>query len=302
MNTAQGVAACIICYDPDAVVPKVLEAARRQVSDVFVIDNDSAQKNREWLTEVRDDRHVIVLENAENRGVAGALNQAAAMALDRGFKWLLLLDQDSIPPSNLVERLMTAAGDAVHSGQIAVLCPVSISSDGAIPAVKAAAVMRAVDFAMNAGSIVRLEAWKDVSGYDEGLFIDYVDCDFCFKCRQSGWTIVEVQDVVMVHAAGRPTRHRFLWERPLTSNHSALRRYYITRNRIILYRRYWHFAPLWVIRRVYHDIKEVAALVLLESDRRLKVPAIQAGVVDGLRGITGQALPERSSYLEGKDS
>lgn len=301
MNTAQGVAACIISYNPDAVAFRVLEAARRQVSDVFIIDNGSAQKNRGWLAEVRDGRHVIVVDNGENRGVAGGLNQAAALALDRGFKWLLLLDQDSIPPSDLVEQLMSGAGDGVHSERIAVLCPVSISPDGPMPTVKAPAVMQAVDSAMNAGSIIRLEAWKDVSGYDEGLFIDYVDCDFCFKCRQNGWTIMEAQNVIMVHAAGSPTRHRFLWKHPLTSNHSALRRYYITRNRIILYRRYWHFAPLWIMRRMYYDLKEAMSLVLFESDRRSKVTAMRAGIVDGLRGATGKALPERSGCLERKD-
>jgi rhamnosyltransferase len=99
----------------------------------------------------------------------------------------------------------------------------------------------------------------------------------------------------MVHSPGSPTRHRFLWKRPITSNHSALRRYYVARNRILLYRRYWRFDAGWVLRDGYHAVKEILALAMFESGRREKLNAIGIGVVDGCRGVTGKT--ERTHFV-----
>jgi len=146
---------------------------------------------------------------------------------------------------------------------------------------------------MSAGSIVRLAAWEAVGGYDDDFFLDYVDHDFCFRCRQHDWEVVQVCGAVMVHSPGSPTSHRFLWKRPMTSNHSALRRYYITRNRILFYRKYWRFDTSWILQDIYRAIKEIIGVVLFESDRREKLNAITVGVVDGFRGLSGKTQRKR---------
>jgi rhamnosyltransferase len=283
------VAICIVSFNPDSEILDVLEAAARQSPSVFVIDNNSCGITRQRLARACRQLHATLIVNSENRGVAGALNQAAELAMNQGYGWMLILDQDSVPPANLVAMLMSEAGNASVGGEVAILCPLTVDSDWKQRQLRTGTPsLRPVESAWNAGSIIRLAAWKAVQGYDEGLFVDYVDHDFCFKCRQNGWKIVQAQDVVMIHSPGNPTRHRLLWKRPLTSNHSALRRYYIARNRILFYRRYWHFAPRWIAHDVYCFAKEVVAMIIYESDRLSKFEAVRGGIIDGLRGINGQ--------------
>ena len=282
------VAACIVSFNPGPELRLALCSVLPQVSTVFVIDNASSKESEVALTGLCAELGVALIANKDNIGVAGACNQAATMAISRGYEWMLLMDQDSLAPVGLVQRLMRSADKWGGAHLPAVLCPLSIASDpsGHRSAVPDADVV--VDCCMNAGSIVRLAAWEAVGGYDEDFFVDYVDFDFCFRCRQHGWEVVQVCGAVMVHSAGSPTRHRLLWKRPLVSNHSALRRYYIARNRILFYRKHWHFDTRWVLCDGCNAIKEVVLIVLFETNRREKLNAIIVGVADGCRGITGR--------------
>ena len=284
----RSVAACIVSYNPGPEARLTLCSVLPQVSKVFVIDNASDRESGLALTGLCAELSVALIANKDNIGIAGAYNQAADMAISQGYEWILLMDQDTVAPVGLVQRLMRSADKWGGAHLPAVLCPLSIASDpfghrSAVPDTDVA-----VDCCMNAGSIVRLAAWKAVGGYDENFFVDYVDIEFCFRCRQHGWEVVQVGGATMVHSAGNPIRHRFLWKRPATSNHSALRRYYVTRNRILFYRKYWCFDTNWILQDIYRTIKEIILLVLFESDRREKLNAMTVGVVDGCRGITGR--------------
>ena len=285
---ARNVAACIISFNPNLDIRLTLCSVLPQVSAVFVIDNASKPESEVALAGLCAEFGVVLIVNKDNIGVAGAYNQAATLAISQGYEWLLLMDQDAVAPVGLVQQLMRGIDRWGGTRLPAVLCPLSIGSDPTGRQSVAPDADVAVDFCMNAGSVVRLAAWEAIGGYDEGFFLDYVDYDFCFRCRQHGWEVVQVCGAVMVHSAGSPTRHRLLWKRPLVSNHSALRRYYITRNRILFYRKHWHFDTRWVLCDGCNAIKEVVLIVLFETNRREKLNAIGMGVVDGCRGITGR--------------
>jgi len=289
------VAACIVAYNPGPEMQLTVCSVLPQVSKVFVIDNASSRESGVVLSELCAELGVVLTVNKENIGVAGAYNQAASMAISQGYEWMLLLDQDSVAPVGLVERLMRGIDRRERSPLPAVLCPLSIRSDpsrhqSAVPDADVA-----VDSCMNAGSIVRLAAWKSVGGYDEDFFMDYADHEFCFRCRDHGWGIVQVGGAVMVHTGGSPTWHRFLWRRFVTSNHSSLRRYYITRNQILFYRKYWRSDTRWVLRDACYAVIRAVFVVLLESNKREKVNAIGAGIVDGFRGVSGKT--ERAHFV-----
>ena len=284
----RSVAACIVSYNPGPEVRLALCSVLPQVSKVFVIDNASKPESEVVLTGLCAEFGVALIANKDNIGVAGAYNQAASMAISQGYEWILLMDQDAVAPVGLVQQLMRGVDRWGGTRLPAVLCPLSIGSSPSGHQSVVPDIDVAVGACINAGSIVKLAAWEAVGGYDEDFFVDYVDFDFCFRCRQHGWEVVQVGGAVMVHSPGSPTSHRFLWKRPMTSNQSALRRYYITRNRILFYRKYWRFDARWVLGNVCNAVKEVVLVVLFESSKREKLNAIIVGVADGCRGITGR--------------
>ena len=284
----RSVAACIVSYNPGPEARLTLCSVLPQVSKVFVIDNASKPESEVTLTGLCAEFGIALIANKDNIGVAGAFNEAASMAISQGYEWMLLMDQDAVAPVGLVQQLMRGVDRWGGTRLPAVLCPLSIGSDPSGHQSVVPDADTAVGACMSAGSMVRLAAWKAVGGYDESFFVDYVDHDFCFRCRQHGWEVVQVCGAVMVHSPGSPIRHRFLWKRPATSNRSALRGYYMARNRILFYRKYWRFDTRWVLRDVCNAVIEVVLVVLFESSKREKLNAIGVGVLDGCRGITGR--------------
>jgi rhamnosyltransferase len=277
------VAACVISYNPDLVILKVVEAATQQAGEVLVIDNNSSPETGEWLAQACDELHATVIRNAENRGVAGALNQAAELALSQGFAWMLILDQDSVPPAALVEQLMTALQGSPIAEQTAVVCPRIVKVGRRVSGATSRAPLKVVYSAWNAGSVIRLAAWKSVGGYDERLFVDYVDHDFCLRCRQKGWKTVQVMGAIMRHSPGSPTIHRLLGKQLTASNHSVERRYSIARNRTVCYRRYWRSSPGWIAHDIGATTKDVLVILFFESHRWRKIAASVRGAIAGLR-------------------
>lgn len=283
MSNPGGVAACVMSYNPDSVVLKVVGAAAQQTDQVLVIDNKSSPEIWAWLGQACDDMHVTVVRNTENRGVAGALNQAAELAMSRGFAWMLILDQDSVPPPALVEQLMTALRDSPVAERAAVVCPHILKIGRRVSGAISGTPLRVVYSAWNAGSIIRLAAWKAVGGYDERLFVDYVDHDFCLRCRREGWKTVQVTGTLMAHSPGSPAIHRLLGRQLTASNHSVERRYSIARNRVVCYRRYWRSSPGWIAHDLGATTKDVLVILLFESHRWQKIVATVRGAIAGLR-------------------
>jgi rhamnosyltransferase len=71
------------------------------------------------------------------------------------------------------------------------------------------------------------------------------------------------------------------------TNHSATRRYYITRNRLHVWREYVRHEPAYVMVDMLNSLKELAKLVLFEDDRANKLRSVMHGVSDALRGRSG---------------
>jgi rhamnosyltransferase len=70
--------------------------------------------------------------------------------------------------------------------------------------------------------------------------------------------------------------------------HTAWRYYYIVRNRLVLYRRYFTTFPRWTLHDARWLVLEFGRIVILENGRRQKLYAVFQGLRDGLRGNTGR--------------
>jgi rhamnosyltransferase len=139
---------------------------------------------------------------------------------------------------------------------------------------------REVRTAITSGSLVRVAVFGAVGLFDDALFIDSVDHDFCLRCRRRGLLVIESRDQVLEHAIGQATVDRLLWREVTPAHHSPMRRYYITRNSLEMCRRYLFTDFIWTAEQLYLLGVGALAMLFLEDQRRAKTWAMLRGVRD----------------------
>jgi rhamnosyltransferase len=89
--------------------------------------------------------------------------------------------------------------------------------------------------------------------------------------------LLQSKTLLIEHAIGSLTKHRFLWRTVHCSNHSATRRYYITRNQLEFYSRSLFFEPRLALWGFANLALRSALTLLYETDRAAKAGAIARG-------------------------
>ena len=115
--------AVIVTYHPALdVLGELVDRLASQVEMVLIVDNGSDEDLTTWnaLRQLQAQaQHIIALN--ENRGIAAAQNAGIAWAKQQGATHILLMDQDSLPASNMVEKLHDALAsqpEAASAGPI----------------------------------------------------------------------------------------------------------------------------------------------------------------------------------------
>ncbi|MBQ7497088.1 MAG: glycosyltransferase [Selenomonas sp.] len=218
----------------------------------------------------------------DNRGIAWPLNYVL-QALGQMDGWVLTLDQDSFfAPGVLACYIKTAESFLATDENVALFAP--DWGGGALQPQGDGNSIEYVSKAITSGSLVCLEAARSVGGYNEELFIDEVDYDLCYRLRRHGYHIARINTVVLEHHVGKTERHHLLWMHPVVYHHPALRKYYITRNRIYIQR---HYPELfWESLRL--NVRMFFLVLLFEDDKLSKVLMMLRGLWDGLRGRMGK--------------
>ncbi|HJQ22294.1 MAG TPA: glycosyltransferase family 2 protein [Blastocatellia bacterium] len=285
------VCAVIITYNGGAVVAATVNAVFDQVDYLIIVDNHSdalTVRHLKALSQQRSDK-LMVVYNDTNRGLAAALNQGIRLALERRCDWILTLDQDSFAEARMVAQMLEAYNCAADQPSIAIIAPRSVLiADGQARMSPDTAAEPAVEVNLihTSGNLVKAEVFKRVGWFREDYFIDQVDYEFCFRVRKAGFRILISRDAVMRHRLGDLKSARFFGKRVFHSNYSAIRRYYITRNGIILSReiRDWRFLKSHVLLVAKESLK----VLLYEDQKWEKSRLTLKGLKDGLAGKLGR--------------
>lgn len=277
--------AVVTTFHPEPGLRGRMELLSREVDRILMVDNGSREPGRTEVQSLAELPNVDEVWNGENRGLANALNQGLEWASARGAMWALLLDQDSQPEPGIVAaatRVLETAGP----GMVAVVGSGIVGTDdrGFVPS-GGWLEERAV---ITSGAFISIEAWRAIGGFRSDFFVDYVDIEFCLRARAHGYRVLRSLTPTLRHAIGRPVRHRLPWRTVTATHHDRARRYSITRNRMLVWRRYWRREPGFVIADAWAFTKELVKVVLFEDDRVRKARAIGAGTRDAfLRRTVG---------------
>jgi rhamnosyltransferase len=280
------VSAVIVAYYPDPdTLRRVAAAITPQVNGVLIVANDGGA----WTFSLPQE--VTLAKQAANIGLGAAYNLAAQWALSHGATHLLLLDQDSVPAPGMVEKLREAFK---QPGAVAASGPLWRDSrtgeDGFFVRFARWGTRRyrpaigevvPVDFLISSGLLVALDALADIGPFDEKLFIEHVDSDWALRARAKGYRLYGIADARLDHAFGEATA----WPLGLRRRvfvYPPERNYYLLRNSIVMWRRY--YVP-W--RWVFHDLRRTGALMLIYAfcipPRPQRLSAMFRAVRDGVK-------------------
>jgi rhamnosyltransferase len=242
------VLAVVVTFNPElSVLHKMLLEFKRQNVKVLIVDNGSSIPFVHDLSiNIADDfvNHTLL---ADNLGIAFAHNIGIEYAKKSGFKYVLLMDQDSVPYERMVHALFEQAEKLEKFGSIG---PRYIDERQNNPppfmqiiglklvrhACSTDVDVVPVDYLISSGSLISLATLDVVGGMREDLFIDYVDIEWGLRAKTMGYQSYGVCGAKMSHSLGENPVRFFKKVIPL---HSPLRHYYHFRNAVLLYKSQW---------------------------------------------------------------
>jgi rhamnosyltransferase len=288
LSTPPLIAGVVVLYRPSADVLENIRSYIGQVGVLYAVDN-TGDPDMSFVSELERIPGTRYLPNGRNLGVATALNIGARRAIDDGYEWLLTMDQDSTATPGMVATMLACLS---HPGaeSVGIVSPVHVQVGGAPLETRGRCTV--VLKAMTSGNLVRLSAYAAVGPFMDELFIDQVDNEFCLRLRTAGFAVVEAGEAALAHRVGDVRRHKF--PVPMhTSNHSPVRRYYITRNRFYVGRMYRAQFPEYRRFELGELAKDVLKILLHERQKLLKLHMMVLGFLDYRKGKLGPYLSRK---------
>lgn len=290
------ICAVVITYHPDATLFERMTHVRSQVGRLIVVDNHSEISEIDQLHKLSSELGAHLILNPHNRGVGAALNQGLAWAAQQSCTWALTLDQDSSVSDDMIATLSAVYEDYPKKERLAILGSNYIDRNSrqafSHPSKGDGSSWQAVPETITSGSLISVPAYAVIGPFREDFFMDFVDTEYCLRARARRYKIVLTRKTIMRHAIGACTLHNLPWKATGTTNHSAVRRYYMTRNHLVLVRQYIRKEPLWALSTLYSRFKSTILMCLFERDKARKLMFTATGVLDGLLSNFSRDLSE----------
>jgi rhamnosyltransferase len=265
-----------------------------QVDRVLFVDNGSRDSTGKILEMIRNEApgSVEILSLGENRGIACALNLGVRRALELDYTWVLAMDHDSEADGRMVENLVRAVREHPEPEKVIIGAPVYIDRGTG----EAGRIYRyegwrrrrldpippggiaAPTVVITSGNLLNVCKFQALGGFDESLFIDYVDHDFCLRAGIAGFHIILCADALLSHSVGEAVSRKFLGFRIFGTNHSPERRYTIGRNRMAVIWRYRRDFPAYAIHTSFDFFYEFMGILFCEDKKLTKLNMILHGV------------------------
>jgi GT2 family glycosyltransferase len=268
-------------------------AALRRLAEpglaILVLDNGSGDGSAETLRAALAEDEFRALP--QNLGFAGGVNQGLRLALEQGYEFALLINNDAFPAAGMLARLLaeTAEDIALLSPKILYeaeperiwfaggrqdprLLELRGRGQGALDGPQWDG-SRDVDYLLGTCLLVTVATIRNVGLLDERFFMYYEDLDWSIRCRQAGYRLRLVGDARLLHRVAVSSG----------GAESPTRRYQLARSSVYFFGRHAAEGRPWLI--LLYRIASAAKTVirLIARGRRDSATAYIRGLRDGWR-------------------
>jgi len=286
------IAGVVVLYNCDKTIIQNVSSYIDFIDRIYIIDN-SENPNKEIIQELLynypNDKIVYVVNN-DNLGIAMALNQAAQKAIDDNFTWLLTMDQDSYFEEDQIKHLFNSFEYISNLNEIAVITcnyknPKSkhINKNSSEP--KDLYKYKETLIGITSGNLLNLRAYLNIGKFEEKLFIDCVDHDYYLKSISKGYKVICYNNIFLNHTIGKTNKALFSIK---IKTHPPLRIYYLTRNSLYLFTKYFKSFPVFISSRFFRLLVTLFRNILFDEKKTEKIKNIFKGVQDFLNNSYGK--------------
>jgi len=280
------IGAVVILYYPDDGLKDRILTYLPYVEKLFIFDNSENKGYRHLLARLPSSEKISYYSDNENRGISARLNQAAQMAINDQFDWLLTLDQDSYFVNDNIPNFLTCLKSYSERENVAVfgvqyLDPTSQSST---------CLAIITNQLITSGSVLNLNLFPLIGNFDEALFIDQVDSEYCYRAILKNYKIIQFENIYLEHSLGKQSTHRSLksFKKTKRSLHSPIRLYYMTRNYFYMRSKYGKDFAAEIIELRKDLLTRIKNNFLYSSQRLELLKNLLLGVIDYTRNKMGK--------------
>lgn len=277
--------AIVITYYPTPSQIDNLFALLSLFDHLIVVDNTPDDENVVALNQFTGHNQVQVIFNRANLGIAAALNIGVQLATKQGYQWVVTLDQDSKPERKLTDFFRAVLQSKLLLQKIGVVGANYINTNNGrlgVAVANAEQEIMQVRSVITSGSLLNLQCYEEIEGFEENLFIDMVDTEYCFRARKHGYTIWVSTLPLMEHAVGHAQSIIVFGKKIMITTHPPIRNYYIFRNTIFTVREYLWFDFLGCMDLLMIYLPKVLIRsVLLGEKKTENLRMILKGIRDG---------------------
>ena len=306
------VAAVIVTFNPELpTLRKMIRVLQTQVEAIVISDNASEPAARDEIAQLAREYSCTFEAFEQNLGIGAAQNRGFAALMKRDARWsssehyVLFLDHDSIPESDMVQSLLAVdlrlRGAGIRVGAVGpAIVDTRTGTTGRFVTSGNFFVKRGscehtcnemeVDFIISSGTLVRADTFTEVGGMDEALFIDHVDTEWCLRAKAKGYALFGVCGARLVHSLGDEVVPVWFGRKREVFVHSPVRDYYMCRNTVLILRTA-HMSLGW---RLFLSTRLVGSIVffgLTQPPRLQRLRCMTAGLRDGFLGRQGKWSP-----------
>lgn len=294
--------------DALACIRSILES-KFQDYDIYVVDNASTDGSAEAIRNAYGEQ-VTLLVNQENLGGSGGFNTGLRAAFQKGYPYLMCVDNDALLDENAVGNLLAFLQEHPETGIAAAkiyhreapdyvqqfgqkidfenFCTdvtyLNAYEDGSMPeyvytdAVAACALM------------IRWSVIEKIGFMPEENFLYWDDTEWCYLCNRAGWKVASVGNAMALHAMGA--------KKELENTFPT---YYAWRNWLRFFMRYTEPEEWEAMAGTFLDSMFQIVYEGLHKGEKNRTRTVMLAYDDALHGVTGKAGENRIFTLDTAD-
>jgi rhamnosyltransferase len=272
----------LVAYNPEGnELSLAIERLKKQ-TDIVIVCNNS-----DYDIKFEDD-NVKVFNFNDNLGIAKAQSIGMKWAFENGADFILQMDQDSILEDKTVERLVQSYDDLTSKGyNIGVVGPQiydKITNEVDKARIIKGEIIEDTSYTilkqtLSSASLIPKIAYDTVGGMEDGLFIDAVDFEYCWRLKTKGFLTIRDNDILLGHRVGDGKKQ--IVGKIDARIPSPIRHYYHIRNLFLLLFR--GYVPLyWKLSNLVKLSIKLVIYPFIFEDGKIRFMYMVRGIKDGM--------------------